>query len=416
MRRLGFTSAASLVVASMVGTGVFTTSGFALAELGSRELVLVAWVLGGAIATSGALCYGALGRRIPESGGEFTFITATVHPLAGFIAGWISLFVGFTAPIAAAALAFEAYVTSGVGITAGTGVISVVAIVAAGLAHGLYVRVGAVLQNALVIVLVISIVGFLATGAVSVPDATAEAPRVLGGPLDFALSVMWISFAYSGWNAATYVGGQVRDPERNLPRALLASTGIVTVLYLLLNGLFLYSAPYDVIAGRPDVAAAAAVALGGPTFGRALSVIVALALLTSVSSYIMAGPQVIARMSEDGLLPARFRTVRNAPGWAVALQVVLALVTLSIADLAELLGFLGFTLGLCAALTVGGLVRLRRREGPESVPVPGYPYVPAFFLVATLVMAFMMVLREPIIAGAGLLVAASAVPVYYWRR
>jgi APA family basic amino acid/polyamine antiporter len=168
-RRLGLTSAAALVVANMIGAGVFTTSGFALADLGRPDVVLLAWGVGGLMAVCGALSYGALARRIPESGGEYTFLSKIVHPLAGFLAGWVSLLVGFTAPIAAAALGLQAYLADSFGLTARPEWIGTTAILIAGLMHGLRLRAGVVLQNTAVALKLAVIGGFVLLGVMRVP-------------------------------------------------------------------------------------------------------------------------------------------------------------------------------------------------------------------------------------------------------
>ena len=411
-RRLGLSSAAALVIANMIGSGVFTTSGFALADHGRPDVVLLAWVVGGALAMCGALCYGALARRIPHSGGEYTFLTETIHPLPGFLAGWVSLLAGFTAPIAAAALLLQAYLASsvfGLGRPEWTGT---AAILIATAMHGPRLREGVWIQNLAIGLKLVAIVFFLAVGLGSLPAAEA---RVLPAfePGAFAVTLVWISFSYSGWNAAVYIASEVRDPERNLARSLVLGTGLVTLLYVGLNAVFLYAAPVEALAGRPEIGAVAAEALGGPTLKRVVALLIALALFTSVSSMMMIGPRVYARMAEDGRFPRWFSNRGEAPTRAVLLQAALSICVVWISDLRELLGYIGFTLGLSAAATVVGLLLLRRREGPERVPIPGYPWVPLIFVVATLWFATHMALREPAQAGIGLLTAASGIPFYY---
>jgi APA family basic amino acid/polyamine antiporter len=417
-RRLGLTSAAALVVANMIGAGVFTTSGFALADLGRPDAVLLAWVVGGLMAVCGALSYGALARRIPESGGEYTFLSKTVHPLAGFLAGWVSLLVGFTAPIAAAALGLQAYLAASFGLGGRPEWIGTTAILAAGLMHGLRLRTGVVLQNTAVALKLAVIGGFVLLGALRLPSSADAAvlPSADLGLGAFAVTLVWISFAYSGWNAAVYVAGEVREPERNLHRSLWLATGLVTLTYLALNAIFLYSAPAAELAGKAEVGAIAAEALGGTALRQGVSVLVALALFTSISSMVMAGPRVYARMAEDGLFPRRLGVAKEVPTAAVALQVGLAVLVAWVSGLRELLGYIGFTLGISAAATVAALIALRRREGPLRVPVPGYPWVPGLFIVTTLGAAGFMVARQPLEAGMGLLTVALGVPAYWLMR
>ncbi len=405
----------------MVGAGVFTTSGFALADLGTPGRVLAAWLVGGLAALCGALCYGALGRRFPESGGEYHLLRETVHPLAGFLAGWVSLLAGFTAPTAAAALGLQAYLAPFLGDVVDPRWIGTGAVALACLLHGSRVATGVVAQNLAVALKLVLLSGFvllggwtLLTGADAGGAPPAPPPPFEWGA--FAVSLVWIGFAYSGWNAAVYVAGELRDPARDLHRSLLLGAGAVTLLYLGLNAVFLHAAPVEALAGRAEVGAVAAEALGGPALNRAVSALVALALFTSVSSLVMLGPRVYARMAEDGLFPRVFRPGAGAPAAAVALQGGLAVLVIWLSELAELLGYLGFTLGISAAATVLGLVRQRRREGPEALPVPLWPLPPLLFLLATLGSAAFLLLRRPAESLGGLLTVLAGVPVWWLLR
>jgi APA family basic amino acid/polyamine antiporter len=416
-RRLGVFSASALVVANMIGAGVFTTSGFALADLGSRTVVLLAWLVGGIIALCGALCYGALARRFPESGGEYLFLSRMIHPLAGFLAGWVSLLAGFTAPIAAAALGLQAYIGYSFGPDIRPEWIGTIAIATAGVIHGLRFREGVWLQNGAVTLKLILIFGFIAFGMSALP----ERAETVAEPVDFvwgafAVTLVWVSFSYSGWNAAVYIAGEVHDPERNLPRSLLLGTGIVMLLYLGLNTVFLYAVPVEELAGKVQVGAIAARALGGEPLERGVSLLVGLALFTSIWSMVMAGPRVYAKMAEDGLFPQFFRSDGETPTAAIALQAGAAIAVVWMSELAELFSYIGFTLGVSTALVVSALLFLRIREGADQVRVPGFPVVPIVFICATLWAASFMVIREPAQAGAGLITALLGIPVYYWLR
>jgi APA family basic amino acid/polyamine antiporter len=228
----------------------------------------------------------------------------------------------------------------------------------------------------------------------------------------FAVSLVWVSFSYSGWNAAVYIGGEIREPGRNLPRALLLGTGLVMLLYLGLNAVFVFSAPVETLAGKLEIGRVAAEATGGPALGQAVSGLVALALLTSVSSMTMAGPRVYARMAGAGHLPRWLATAESPPRAAIAFQTVLALGLLWTAAYEQLLTFIGFTLGLSAAATVIGLIVLRRREGVRLV-VPGWPWVPWLFVLSTLAITGFTIWRRPWESAAG--VATLALGWLAWR-
>jgi APA family basic amino acid/polyamine antiporter len=402
----------------MVGSGAFTVSGLALAALGSPGPVLLAWALGGVIAACGALSYGALGGRLPISGGEYTLLARTVHPLAGFLAGWLSLFAGFSAPIAVAALGLEAYAGAALGRPGGPPWLGALAIAGAALAHAARLRLGVALQNAAVLLKLAGIAAFVGVGAARAAERS-ESLLVLPVSLDpwaLASTVVWVSFAYSGWNAAVYVASEIRDPARNLTRSLVGATALVSAAYLALNAVFLLAAPAPELAGKTEIGAIAAGALGGVALRRALAALVALALLTSISSMLMAGPRVVAQMAEDGLLPRCLRARGGAPRAAIALQALLALGAVASSSLADLLGYAGFMLSLSSAATVLALMWLRAREGAERVPLPGWPFVPGLFVAVTASAALSLVVREPDVAGLGLLTLAAGLPVYLFAR
>jgi len=402
----------------MIGAGVFTTSGFALVDLGDPRWVLLAWFLGGLVALCGAVSYGALARRIPRSGGEYTFLAETLHPAFGFMAGWVSLLAGFTAPIAVAALAFDGYLGSVIEFPAAARGAGAVAIVAAGLLHGIRLRGGTLTQNAIVGVKLILLAALIAWGGWEIVRHQAPVlPDLARFNLSaFGVTLVWVSFAYSGWNGAVYLAGEIRDPDRNLSRVLWMPTAAVGVLYVALNAVFLFAAPTPALAGRAEFGAIAAAHLGGAVLQRCVVGIVCLALVTSIAAMVMAGPRVYVQMARDGYLPDFFARGADAPATAIALQVALALLVMQLAGLIELLGYVGFTLGLSAALTVAAGMRLRRREGAERVAMPGYPWAPAAFIAVTVASAAFLVWRQPAQAAFGAATALLGLPLYWWRR
>lgn len=382
----------------MIGTGVFTTTGFLLADLHSRWLVLAAWTVGGFVALLGALCYGALASRIPESGGEYVFLARTIHPAAGYLAGWASLLVGFSAPLAAASAGFGEYlrpVAGGVDPRwPGTILLLVFTV-----AHALHVRLGTLVQNASVLLKLAFLSLFLAMGAwkMQIPAESAPAPTNSGA---FAVSLVWISFSYSGWNAAIYMSSEIRDASRTTPRAMLLATSVVMVVYLALNSLIVFSAPASALVGQVDVAAIAARHLGGPMWENAITAIVTLALATSVSSLVMSGPRVYARMAADGYLPKLLIPEGTVPRAAILFQSTIAIVLLWTTTFKALLTYIGFTLSLSTAATVVGLIKLRRLEG-EKMKVPGWPWAPVLFVMFVLFSASFTILRQPVEAAFG---------------
>jgi APA family basic amino acid/polyamine antiporter len=393
-RQLGLVSALGLVVAGMIGSGVFTTSGLLLTDLHTPVQVLAVWLGGGVMALLGALSYGALALQFPESGGEYIFLMRTVHPAAGYVAGWVSLLVGFSAPLAAVALAFGEYTKPWLPAGIVPEVTGSCVLVGFAALHALSVRRGAWVQNAAVLAKLLLIVVLLGwAGARLRPAPSPDVGGVSVG--SFAVALVWVSFSYSGWNTAVYIGSEVRAPERNLTRAMTLGTALVTVIYLALNAVFVFAAPVEQLAGKLEIGRTAALALGGTALADFVTALVALALATCISSMMMAGPRIFARMADDQCLPRWFCFPANGPPRrAVLLQAAVALVMLWTASFQSLLTYIGFTLGLCTAGTVAGLIRLRCQAG-SRVMVPGWPWVPGFFVLSVLVTSAFAAARKP---------------------
>ena len=382
-RRFGSPTIAALVIANMVGAGVFTTSGYALSDLRSPSSVMLAWAVGGVIALLGALCYGALAARMSESGGEYLFVSRTLHPFAGFLAGWVSLWAGFTSAIALAAEAAQAYLSPLIPAAMPRDAAGTTMIIAAGFMHSRGAEAGARAQTAVVVAKVLMLVVLICIGTARLPPQAPAQPAAmdLGA---FSVTLMWVSLSYSGWNAGVYIAGEVRSPRRTLPRGLVAGTVVTTVLYLGLNWVFVHADSVDALANKPDIAAVAARALGGPLLEAVTRGVVVVGLVTSISSMVMIGPRVYAQMAADGLFPRSFAFTGQTPRRAIWLQVFLAVLILWASGLRAQLTNLGWILSVFTALSVVGLVRLRRREGADRVPIFGYPAVPAAFLIAVL--------------------------------
>lgn len=397
-QQLGLFSATALVVASMIGTGVFTTSGFLLSDLGSKPLVLGAWVAGGIVAIFGAICYGALARRIPESGGEYLFLARTLHPAAGYLAGWVSLLVGFSAPLAAAAVAFGEYTRPWF---AGTEprILATILLLLFTFAHAWEVRAGAHIQNLSVVLKVLFLLVFLVLGTTRLqlrPEAVTTSASVGA----FAVSLVWISFSYSGWNAAIYLSSEIRDAKRNVPRAMIFGTSIVMLLYLALNAFIIFSTPAAALKGQLEVGRIAAKELGGVVWENAITAIIGLALATSVSSLIMSGPRVYARMAADGYLPKWLRPEGNGFRSAIWFQTAIGLALVWTATFKTLLTYIGFTLSLSTAAAVVGLIKLKRSEG-EAIRVIGWPWIPGLFVAFVFFSAGFTIFRQPVEAALG---------------
>src|SRR5262245_2308541 len=382
-RQLGLSVAAAIVIANMIGTGVFTSTGFQANSLHDPMTILLAWVVGGVIALCGAAVYAELGVLMPRAGGEYVYLSEAYHPAVGFMSGWVLLTAGFSAPIASAAIAFAAYtgtlipnfpandvwsnlyfsvdghtitlLTFGPSQAIAIGLIAIITAL-----HAFDTKVGGWVQAAFtaakVLLIVVFIVGGLLFGHGNWSHFDSQAGGLGNvGTSAFAIALMYVSFAYSGWNAAAYIAGEIEKPERTLPRALLLGTGVVMALYVLLNVVFLYAVPSSTLAGPPDkfepvieVGAVAAANLFGPRAGQLLTSVIALALVSAVSAMVMAGPRVYAAMAANRALPAQlnWHSKRGVPTVAVVTQGILATLFVLVGDLGSLIRFVGFTLAI----------------------------------------------------------------------
>lgn len=383
--RYGLRTATLLVVASMVGTGVFTTSGILLAQIPSVPAVLLVWLIGGLVALAGALSYAELSAQHPESGGEYALLSRTFHPAIGFTAGVVSIVAGFAAPIAACAIAFARYLDA---VVPGTPQLpaAVAIVLVASLVHALDLRAGARFQDAAT-ALKIALVALFAIGGALAGDLSRLLepipPATLASP-SFAVGLVLVYFAYTGWNAAAYVAGEVERPARTLPLALLLGTLAVTALYVALDAVFLASAPRAALSGQIEVGAIAAQHLFGGVAARVLSAIVALGLVSTIGAFVVTGTRVYDAIGRDHA-PLSFlarRSAGGAPLVALAIQAALALAMVVTASFELLLGAVGFTLSIASALTVAGVFLERRRRGaaPDTYRVPLYPLTPLFFV------------------------------------
>lgn len=409
-RVIRFTSATAIVVSSMIGTGIFTTTGLMVSMGATGGDILLAWALGGVIALCGALCYAEIGASLPESGGEYHYLSRLLHPALGFMSGCVSLIVGFAAPIAAAAMAMHIYLGT---IIAGWPVRAMAAatILLLSLLHAYDVRLGNRVQTALTILKILLIAAFI-LGIWLDPDnasqlSTVDFKPALGASSEFAVVLVFVSFAYSGWNASAYIGAEIENPSRALPRSLVAGTALVVVIYLLINLSYLSAAPLTEISGVESVAHTVAERLWGTAGGRVVSMAIALTLIVPVSAMIMIGPRVAEAMARDRLMPDVFAKLnpRGVPSYAVFLQAALAAIVAVTSSFNSLLIYIGFTLNIFTALTVLSLFRLRLRGESRHRICIGYPVTPLIFLAFAAWMTVWSIRSEPraTLAGVGTL-------------
>ncbi len=400
----------------MVGTGVFTTTGFLIRDLMSGPAVLGVWVLGGVAALSGALCYAELAAALPRNGADYQLLTRIYHPALGFVAGWVSLIVGFAAPVAAAALAFGSYLRP-VAPWVDPQAAGVVLVVVMSLIHARDVDRASDAQNLLTVPKIVLIGLFAVLGlSFGSPGNVTWVAEGGGGGTAFAVGLVYVFYAYSGWNGAAYVAGEVKDPATNLPRALIVGTLLVTALYVGINAAFLAAAPPHELAGVVEVGAVAATHLFGAVGGKIVSATVALGLISAVGAMVMAGPRIYAEMGGDyaklGVLARR--SEGGGPVAAVALQGVLSVAMMLVADIEAIFAYVGVTLSFVSGLTVLGVIVLRRTEPALERPYRtlGYPLTPLLFLALTAWMIVFSVKGAPMVALSGVATLVSGLVLY----
>ncbi len=409
--RVSLLAAVSVVIANMVGTGVFTSLGFQVVSLSSGFVLLLLWVVGGICAFCGALSYAELGAAFPRSGGEYVLLGRVFSRPVGFLAGWVSMIAGFPAAVALSAIAFGRYFH---GLfpsfpPQATGIVMILAVTAV---HWSGLRLGSRFQVTTTVMIVATIIVIVVAGlfvpwhgTVTFAPTGEDIGTLFGAP--FAISLVFVMFTYSGWNAATYISGEVLEPERNVPRAVAIGTGVVFVLYLALNAFFLLSTPRDAMKGQVEVALVVARTAFGPVRGSLMGLVIAVLLVSSVSSMVWAGTRVTVAVGEDfpRLKLLSRRAEGGSPRPAIAVQTLVTLLMVATGTFESVLIFLQFTLLLCSFVTVMGVYVLRRRE--PNLPRPyrtwGYPVTPALFMACSLWMMAFVALRKPTESILGLL-------------
>ena len=413
----------------MVGTGVFTSLGYQLVDIQSGFVLMLLWGLGGGCALCGALCYGELAAAFPRSGGEYHLLSRVYHPLLGFLAGWISVTVGFAAPIALGAMAFGTYFSSALSFEGEAWPVALSVAVELGVAgiHLRPIRLGARFQSiftalkALCIVVLV-VACFLLGEGQEISFLPREGDFALLFSAEFAIALVFVMYAYTGWNAATYIVDEVRDPQRTVPRALLVGTTLVTLLYIGLNGGFLYSAPIDSMKGEIEVAKVAADHVLGETGGRMMAGFISFGLISMLSASIWVGPRVAQRMGEDfrGLHLLARKSRSGIPANAVLLQAGIAVALILTSSFEQVLVYIELLLVLFALVTVVGVFWLRICHPERARPVKawGYPVTPALFVVINVWMIVYIVREKPEEAlwGLGTLMLGGVVYFLAQRR
>lgn len=412
--------ATAIVVADMIGVGVFTSLGFQVKDIPSGFAILLLWTIGGVVALCGVFSYSELGAMFPRSSGEYNFLARAYHPAFGFLAGWVSATVGFAAPVALAAMAFGEYGKSVLPMASplalALGVVCLVSFVQlCGLKHSSTFQLVATILKVILITAFL-IAGFVAGTAqpVSFAPAVGDLDHIASAP--FAIGLVFVMYAFSGWNAATYIIGEMRLPQQNLPRALLCGTLIVVVLYVALNAVFLHTTPIEKLSGQLDVARIAGSYIFGETGGRIVGAMICIGLVSSISAMMWIGPRVMMTMGED--IPAlrifARKSSNGVPANAILFQFAISVLLLFTRSFEAVLDFIQFGLLFCSFFTVLGVIKLRitRPDLPRPYRAWGYPVTPLVFLLVTGFMMYYLVVERPLQSALGILIMLSGLLIY----
>jgi APA family basic amino acid/polyamine antiporter len=445
-RNAGPFLAICLIIANVIGSGIYTTPGFLARDLQSPFAVLAIWIIGAALAFAGALSYCELGAMFPEAGGEYIYLREAFGPLFGFLSGWVSFVAGFSAPIGAATIGFAAYVSHflprlspenilwntsfgrfPLHISSGQ-IVALLVLWILSLSHITGVRRGGQLQVLLTAVKVAAIISLIVLGLWLGNGNWSNFHSGAAGMLpakawsNGAVSLIFVLFSFSGWNAAAYIAGEIQEPHKTLPLALISGTAAVAIIYLGLNVLFLYALGIQGMSGVLQVGEKASLALFGPVAAHVVAAMMAGSILASASAMIIAGPRVYFAMAADGLFFRPMGTVHSrygSPGKSIMWQAVWVSVLVLSSAFEPLIVYSGFVLVLFSSIAVAAVVvlRLRRPELPRPFRVPFYPWTPLLFVGFSAWILVFTFRDRPVESALGIATVLFGLPLYfYWRK
>lgn len=400
--KVGLVTAIAIVVANMIGTGVFGSLGFQVAGIPSGFPVMLLWLIGGLVSFCGAVCYAELASMFPKSGGEYHLLTKAWSPFIGFLAGWLSVTVGFAAPVAANAALLGGYmgeITGKAPYWFSLPVVLVVALIHLGKLSNIGLFQSGFTYAKVALIVVLGLLGFTMGTAqpISFLPRSGDVDLILSS--GFAVSLVYVLYAYTGWNAATYMMDEVRSPEKTVPLALLIGTLIVTVLYIFINASFLYSTPIEAMAGKPEVGLIAAESILGPRAGMIMGILISFGLISTVSSMTWAGPRVTAAIGRDYRhFSILGRTNKNGvPALAVLLQTVIVLILVCSATFKQLINYVQALLTISSLMVVIGMfcLRLRRPDLERPYKAWGFPLTPLVFASVSVYVLWFQIQEMP---------------------
>lgn len=432
-RRLGLFSATNIVIANMIGAGIFTTSGLLLKKVPEPKIVILLWFMGGILALCGALSYSILGSRFPMAGGEYLYLSRLFHPILGFLSGWVSFFVGFSAPISASAIGFTEYLSRAFPKIINLGILnnsfeeivlkklySILVIVIFTLIHLRGISFGAKVQNFLTVLKITLIALFIGAGFLSEKgdfsnfSTSSQFSINLANLKAIGLSLMWIMFAYSGWNASSYIGSEIKNPSKNIPLSLFFGTFIVTVLYFLLNIIYVYAIHPEEMKGVISVGGLAMKNLFGSKFELGSSVLISFALFSSLSAFIILGPRVYYAMAKDGQFfkfASEIHPFFKVPSKSIILQCIISIIILISGTFEEILTYMSFSLSVFPVIAISGVFKIK--AGEENYKIPLFPIPPLLYIFSSTLILILGFLERPISSSLAILTIFTGVPFYF---
>lgn len=427
--KIGWFTAACVLVSNIIGGGIFTTTGFLARDIGDPWSILGLWLLGGLVALAGAAVYAELGAMLPHVGGDYLYLRAAYGPLVAFLSGWTSLTIGFGASIAASSASFAAYVLRVV--PGGEEQRTVATMLALGLiwsltaVHAAGIMAGGALQRMLTTAKVASIgvliVGGFVLGQGQWEHLSVRSGEVQANPGSLAVAFIFVLYCYLGWNVVGYIAGEIDEPAATLPRVMLGGTALVTAIYLCLNLLYFYALSVPQLAEPPllPVAEKAAAVLWGPTAARWLAMVLALSIAGGVSAMMWAGPRVYWAMARDGIVTpwlAARHAASGAPVRAILLQSAWASTLVVTGTFEQLVVYSGVVLASFMALILGALIRLRQRmpEHPRPYRAPFYPWLPIGLMLGAVSVVGNSLISRPAEFLLGLATVLAGLPLYWW--
>jgi APA family basic amino acid/polyamine antiporter len=415
-RELGLASSTFLVIGNIIGIGIFTTSGLIAEGLNTSSWLVGVWILGGFLALIGAICYGRLGITFPQAGGEYAFLRPTYGPLPAFLSGWASLFIGFTAPIAASALGLAHYLRAylpqtfisddmGLKLIAVTALLLVTSFLSVGLTAGVRFHSVVTVMN-FCLMLAFAIVVLNRTPGEENLGPILQSGFVGVGLPALASAVILVMFTFSGWNAAAYIAEEIRNPEKNLPGALILGTVTVIFLYILINLAYFSAVPLDRLSGEVAVAEIVSKEVLGPFGQHLVNLLILVSILSSLTAMSIAGPRVYYAMARDRLFPgwlSKVNATKRLPLRAIWFQAILAVLLIILGSFHQILLYSGFIMLFFSTLTVSALFK-----------TSDYRLLPGIFIVVNSLVLVYASISNPVEAAAGIATVAAGIPVYFY--